>query len=81
MAELRRASTVLLRSKSISAFARDGYYIGTNYEVTGPKHRPRWRSGEAPVQKAAMKALCGASALTLVDVTGRPFWAMFAPSP
>ena len=63
MAELRRASTVLHRSKSISAFARDGYYIGTNYEVTGPKDRPRWRSGEAPVQKAAMKALCGVSAL------------------
>ena len=39
MAELRRASTVLHRSKSISAFARDGYYIGTNYEVTGPKDR------------------------------------------
>ena len=38
--ELRRALMDLHGTKSLSAFARDEYYIGPSYEVTGPKDRP-----------------------------------------
>ena len=38
--ELRRAFMDLHETKSLPAFARDEYYIGPIYEVTGPKDRP-----------------------------------------
>ena len=63
MTQLRRASADLHESKSVSAFARDDFYIGQVYEVTGPKGRPNWRRGEAPVREAARRAMCGEAAL------------------
>jgi hypothetical protein len=41
--QLGRALVDLHGSKSLPAFARDVYYIGRNYEVTGPKGRLSWR--------------------------------------
>ena len=38
--QVRRALMDLHGSKSLLAFARDEYYIGPIYEVTGPKVRP-----------------------------------------
>ena len=38
--QLRRALMDLHGSKSLPAFARDEYYSGPIYEVTGPKVRP-----------------------------------------
>ena len=38
--QLGRALVDLHGSKSLPAFARDEYYIGPIYEVTGPKVRP-----------------------------------------
>jgi hypothetical protein len=69
--QLRRASADLHESKSVSAFARDDFYIGQVYEVTGPKGRPCWRRGEAPVREAARRAMCGVAALLCSRPSGR----------
>ena len=54
--EVRRAMMDLHGSKSILAFAWDVYYIGRNYETTGPKDRPT--SDMAAATSAPATGLC-----------------------
>ena len=55
--ELRRALVDLHGSKSVSTFARDEFYIGPIYGVTGPKVRPsqrrRHRRCEGAIRRAS----------------------------
>ena len=61
--ELRRALVDLHGSKSVLAFARDEFYIGPIYGVTGPKVRPSQRRRHRRCEGAIRRALCGESAL------------------
>ena len=61
--ELRRALVDLHGSKSVSTFARDEFYIGPIYEVTGPKGRPWQRRQKGRWRDAIRRAMCGVSAL------------------
>ena len=56
--ELRRASVDLHGSKSVSAFARDEFYIGPIYGVIGPKVRPSRRRRERRCEKRVPQASC-----------------------
>ena len=63
--EVRRAMMDLHGSKSILAFAWDVYYIGRNYETTGPKDRPTWRRREAAPARGIVQVDAGVGALLL----------------
>ena len=63
--QLRRALMDLHGSKSLPAFARDEYYIGPIYEVTGPKVRPTWRWPESTGARAFVQEDAGVGALVL----------------
>ena len=56
--ELRRALVDLHGSKSVSAFARDEFYIGPIYGVIGPKVRPSRRRRERRCEGAIRRAPC-----------------------
>jgi hypothetical protein len=57
--QLGRASVDLHGSKSVSAFARDDFYIGQVYEAKGQKVRSRQRRREGRCEGAIQKASCG----------------------
>ena len=61
--ELRRALVDLHGSKSVSTFARDEFYIGPIYGVTGPKGRPWQRRQKGRWRDAIRRAMCGVPAL------------------
>ena len=72
--ELRRALVDLHGSKSIPAFARDDYYNGPIYFVTGPKGRPRRRRRSRCDGATKMRAKCQLSAFERTRPDGRWGW-------
>ena len=62
--QLRRAWSDLNGSRSLPAFARDDYYIGAHYEVTGSKGHSPQRRREGRCEGAIAQAMCGESAFT-----------------
>lgn len=63
LTELRRALVDLHGSKSVSTFARDEFYIGPIYGVTGPKVRPSQRRRHRRCEGAIRRAPCLEEAL------------------
>ena len=59
MTQLGRALVDLHGSKSLPAFARDVYYIGRNYEVTGPKGRLSWRRRRRHRRRRIVQVVAG----------------------
>ena len=57
--QLGRALVDLHGSKSLPAFARDVYYIGRNYEVTGPKGRLSWRRRRRHRRRRIVQVVAG----------------------
>jgi hypothetical protein len=79
-AKLRRASVDLHESKSVSAFARDDFYIGEVYEVTGPKGRPLERRRQGRCGGAITRAASGEEPYLCSRPEGEPWCERSAPA-
>ena len=74
MTQLRRASADLHGSKSLPAFARDEYYIGPIYKVTGTKGQPRQQQRAERSEGASRLVTRSLGGLAGVSAAAAAYW-------